>query len=57
MGNRPCVLVDALAPPNSTVPPLLVVVLPLALSLPFIEIMLGVLIAPLGATILLMIET
>jgi hypothetical protein len=49
--------VDAFTPPSSVVPPLLVALLPLALSLPFIKLMSGVVVAPFGATIPLMIET
>jgi ABC-type methionine transport system permease subunit len=56
MSNRPHVLVDAFAPPPLVVPPLLVVPLLVALLLPFTELMLGVAIAPLGATIPLVIK-
>jgi hypothetical protein len=55
MGNGPHVLMGALAPPPSMIPSLLVALLPLALLLPLIELMRGVVVAPLGATIPLMI--
>jgi len=47
---------DALAPPPPIVPPLLVVPIPLTLPLPFAKLMLGVIIAPLGVTIPLVIN-
>jgi hypothetical protein len=54
---------DALAPPPSVIPPLpmvqplLVVPLLVALPLPLAKVMLGVVVAALGVTILLVIET
>ncbi len=51
MGNGPCVLMDVLTPP------LLVAPLPLTFWLPLAKLMLGVVFAPLGAIILLAIET
>jgi hypothetical protein len=46
----------ALTPPHVVVPPLLVAPLPLALMLPLAKLMLRIVIAPLGATIPLVIE-
>jgi hypothetical protein len=57
IGNRPYVLVDAPTPPPPIVPPLPMAPLSLAFSLPFTELMSRVIVAPLGATIPLMIET
>jgi hypothetical protein len=57
MGNVPRVLVDAPTPPPLIVPPLLMAPLLVALSFPFVELMLRVVDAPLGATILIVIET
>jgi hypothetical protein len=57
MGNGPYVLMDAPTPPPLVVPPLLVVALPLALSLPLVELMLRITVAPLGAIVPLVIET
>jgi hypothetical protein len=48
---------DAPTPPPLVVPPFLVTPLPLALLLPFVELMLGVAIAPFGAIIPLVIKT
>jgi hypothetical protein len=48
---------DAPAPPPSIVPPLLMVPLLVALPLPLVELMLGVVVAPLKVTIPLVIET
>jgi hypothetical protein len=50
-------LVDGLAPPPPIVPQFLMVPSPLTFLLPLTEIMLGVAIAPLGATIPQVIET
>jgi hypothetical protein len=63
IGNGPYVLVDAptpsppIVPPLQMVPPLLVVPLSLAFLLPLTELMSRVVIAPLGATIPLVIKT
>jgi hypothetical protein len=56
VGNGPCVLVDAFAPPLLIVPPLLVAPLSLVLPFPFAKLMLRV-VAPLGATTPLLILT
>jgi len=57
MGNGSYVLMDAPTPLPSIVPPLPMAPLPLAFSLPLTELMLKVVIAPLGATIPLTIKT
>ncbi len=49
MGNGPYVLMDAFAPPLPIVPPVLMAPLPLVFILPFVELMLGIVVAPLGA--------
>jgi hypothetical protein len=48
---------DALAPPPPVVPPFSMVPIPLTLPLPFAKLMLGVIVAPLGVTIPLVIKT
>jgi hypothetical protein len=48
---------DAPSPPPPIVPPLLMVLIPLTLPLPFAKLMLGVIVAPLGVTIPLVIKT
>jgi hypothetical protein len=48
---------DALTPPPLVVPPLPVIPLPLALLLTLVELMLGVVVAPFGAIIFLVIKT
>jgi hypothetical protein len=55
MGNGPYVLMDAPTPPPLVVPPLAVVPLLLAHSLPLAKLMLRIAIAPLGAIIPLVI--
>jgi hypothetical protein len=57
VGNGPYILMDALAPPPPIVPPFLMVPLPPTIFLPLAELLLGVIVAPLGAIIPLMIET
>jgi len=57
MNNGPHVLVDVPTPPPPVVPPLPVVPLPMAFSLPLVKLMLGVVVAPLGAIIPVVIET
>jgi hypothetical protein len=47
---------DAPKPPHVIGPPLLVAPLPLALLLPLVELMLRIVVAPLGATIPLVTE-
>jgi hypothetical protein len=56
-GNGPCVLMDAPTPPPLVVSPLSMAPLPLAFLLPLAELMLKVVVAPLGATIPIVIET
>jgi hypothetical protein len=50
-------LMEALIPPPSVVPPLYVAPLPLTFLLPFAKLVLGVIIAPLGPIIPLVMET
>jgi hypothetical protein len=57
MGNRPCALVDAPAPPPLVVPPLLVAPLPVAVLLPLAKLMPRIIGAPLGAIIPVAIKT
>jgi hypothetical protein len=57
VGNGPHVLMHAPAPPPPIVPPLPMVPLPLIILLSLAELLLGVIVASLGAIIPLMIET
>jgi len=48
MGNGPYILVDAFAPPFPIVPPVPMAPIPLVFLLLFVELMPGVVVAPLG---------